>query len=205
MFLGTEKAFGATYYISYTDGDDTRTAIQAQSSSTPWKTVSKIAGYAASLSNGDIIKFKRGDTWAERLLVAHDNLTFTNYGDTVANPPIFTGASGYSMRTDRNGQTFNGLWFQNGQGYVSNSVTGITTFSYCIFSDNVPSIAKVFMEFYGGTGSINNSVFLGGTSYAVNQHGTSTLTLNNNMFLGQDGQNVYVTWPSPQILNTDLV
>ena len=73
FFILCSPAFGATYYIDFTAGDDSRTSVQAQSTSTPWKHcrgMSGATGNAASYSvqAGDTFVFKGGETWPEASL-----------------------------------------------------------------------------------------------------------------------------------------
>src|ERR1041384_5504699 len=58
-----EKINATNYYFSSTDGDDSRTSAQAQSSSTPWKTIAKLNSIFSSIQPGDQILFKRGDVF----------------------------------------------------------------------------------------------------------------------------------------------
>src|SRR5690554_1943923 len=53
----------ATYYFSSIEGNDARTAVQAQDPSTPWKTISKLNAVFSTLKPGDRILFKRGETF----------------------------------------------------------------------------------------------------------------------------------------------
>jgi hypothetical protein len=53
------KAEAKNYYFSSSTGNDTRTAIEAQNSSTPWKTLTK--ANETTFAPGDSILFKRGD------------------------------------------------------------------------------------------------------------------------------------------------
>lgn len=96
IFLGgflvfglTGQARGATYYVDYVAGDDSRTTIQAQSSSTPWKT---IGNANSSLADGDTVLLKRGSIFYEDSVgsyynVSKNSLTFNAYG-TGADPII---------------------------------------------------------------------------------------------------------------------
>jgi len=94
----------ATCYISYTDGDDARTAEQAQSSATPWKTIAKVNSYQSSLVAGDTVSFKCGDTWTgETLTITKSGssgspITYNSYGTGAK--PIFTGFQTLSSWTD---------------------------------------------------------------------------------------------------------
>jgi hypothetical protein len=51
------------YYFSSVSGDDSRTAVQAQSPSTPWKSLDKFNAVNPSLRPGDSVFFKRGETF----------------------------------------------------------------------------------------------------------------------------------------------
>ena len=53
----------ATYYFSSSEGNDSRTAAQAQNESTPWKSIDKLNSIIGSLSPGDRVLFKRGETF----------------------------------------------------------------------------------------------------------------------------------------------
>lgn len=68
ILLHSLNAWGETYYISNSVGDDSRTSAQAQSPDTPWqhmKGQTGATGNAASytVSSGDIFVLKGGDTW----------------------------------------------------------------------------------------------------------------------------------------------
>ena len=75
------------YYVDFTTGDDGDTGL---TEALAWKTMAKVN--AASLSAGDSVLFKRGETWREQLTVpssgsAGSPITFGAYG-TGANPII---------------------------------------------------------------------------------------------------------------------
>lgn len=82
-----------TYYFSNADGNDSRTATQAQDQSTPWKTLSKLNSFA--FVPGDQVLLKRGDTFTGSLSVssgaAGNVITYGAYG--TGNPPIVSGFS----------------------------------------------------------------------------------------------------------------
>jgi hypothetical protein len=74
---------GATnFYFSTSDGDDSRSTTQAQSSSTPWKTLAKLRSTmsTATIVNGDNIFFKRGDVFNDSLGSPTKGLNFGAYG-----------------------------------------------------------------------------------------------------------------------------
>ena len=95
------SAFGATYYVSNSSGSDSYTATQAQNPLTPWKTLSKVS--TRSFSPGDVILFKRGDLWREKLIITSSGslgnpITYSAYGS--GNEPEINGAdiiSGWSV------------------------------------------------------------------------------------------------------------
>src|SRR5690554_1405713 len=53
----------ATYYFSSSSGDDSRSASQAQNSSTPWKSIDKLNEIFKTLKPGDRVLFNRGETF----------------------------------------------------------------------------------------------------------------------------------------------
>ena len=58
----------ATYYLSSVTGNDNRTAVEAQSPETPWKTPERLT--SVSLAPGDRVLFAHGPTDRESTLVA---------------------------------------------------------------------------------------------------------------------------------------
>ncbi len=86
----------ATYYFSSGSGDDSRTTTQAQSSSTPWRTIGKLNAIMTTLRPGDMVLFKRGDVFdgAINVTVSGANgqpITFSAYG--TGNKPVINGFS----------------------------------------------------------------------------------------------------------------
>jgi parallel beta-helix repeat protein len=53
----------ANYYFSSEIGDDSRSFSQAQNAATPWKSINKLNSIMSSLSPGDKVFFRRGDTF----------------------------------------------------------------------------------------------------------------------------------------------
>ncbi len=81
---------GATYYVSSSAGDDSRTAQQAQSPSTPWASLDKVN--ALELQPGDSVLLKTGDTFRGGLDVGSsgaqgDPIVYGSYG-SLAKPVI---------------------------------------------------------------------------------------------------------------------
>src|SRR5688572_11316016 len=87
------SANAKTYYFSAVSGDDSRTSTQAQNSSTPWKTLSKLNSFFSSLQPGDFVLFKRGETFYGSITVNKSGtlsapITISDYG--TGNRPIIT-------------------------------------------------------------------------------------------------------------------
>ncbi len=84
---------GTKYYVSSSSGNDNNSG---KSESSPWKTLKKVSN--TKFNAGDIIYFKRGDTWREtpanevygRLDVTSDGVTYSAYGSGAK--PVFMGS-----------------------------------------------------------------------------------------------------------------
>ncbi|HEY0432969.1 MAG TPA: hypothetical protein VGC95_03815, partial [Chitinophagaceae bacterium] len=92
--LVATKASSTTYYFSTSDGDDSRTTAQAQSSSTPWKTLTKLNSFFSSLQAGDVVLFKSGDVFYGSINVtkAGSSAALISFGAYGSGPrPVITG------------------------------------------------------------------------------------------------------------------
>lgn len=88
LSLATQlPALAATYYVA-PNGDDSRSAAQAQNSSTPWKTLARAVSMAVA---GDIVNFAAGN-YPETATVF-----FSNSGTSV-NPITFNGTGTVTFR-----------------------------------------------------------------------------------------------------------
>jgi uncharacterized repeat protein (TIGR02059 family) len=108
------------YYISSTGNDSS----DGLSSSTPWRTISKVNAASSSFNPGDRILFKRNDVFYGTLKISKSGLsgnpiTISSYGS--GNKPIITGFT-----------TIN-EWTNNGNGIYSSRLT----------SESVPNIVTV--------------------------------------------------------------
>ncbi len=83
--LTSVPTMAANYYFSTSQGDDSRTATQAQSPGTPWKTLNKLNSLFANLKPGDSVLLKRGDTF-------YGSVTISASG--TSSSPIILGAYG---------------------------------------------------------------------------------------------------------------
>jgi parallel beta-helix repeat protein len=91
MQIACVPAFSATYYFSST-GSDSRTAAQAQDSSTPWQSINKLD--SLTLAPGDSALLKRGDVFRGGIVVkqsgtATQRITIGAYG--TGGVPVVTG------------------------------------------------------------------------------------------------------------------
>ena len=112
--LISNAAAARNYYFSNSLGDDTRTSTQAQSSATPWKTITKLNSFFSSLAVGDSVLFKRGDTFYGSIIVSNSG---------TSSSPITLGAFGTGAKPIITGlQTIAG-WTNTGGGIYSKVVT----------------------------------------------------------------------------------
>lgn len=86
----------ASYYFSAVSGDDARSATDAQSAATPWKTIGKLNAIMCTLKPGDAVFFKRGETFDGAIVVTVSGtsalpITFGAYG--TGNLPVINGFS----------------------------------------------------------------------------------------------------------------
>ena len=128
ILFWTNSVHATNYYFSSVSGDDSRTSAQAQNSSTPWKTLSKLNSFFASLSTGDSVLFKAGDTFTGSITVNKAGVIIGRYG-TGADPVI---SGWYTVPAWTNVGT--NLW---------ESTAAVSTLSTCkIISINGANIAK---------------------------------------------------------------
>jgi len=110
LLLLTIVSYSTNYYFSTTDGDDSRTPLQAQNQATPWKTIAKFNSYFESFTAGDEIFFKSGDVFPGSLTITFsDPISISAYG-TGAKPVI----NGFETITG---------WTSEGGGIYSKAVT----------------------------------------------------------------------------------
>ncbi len=94
-------AYSQTYYFS-NSGDDSYTEEQAQDSSTPWKSLDKLN--SLSLSSGDTILFKMGDTWHGQININVNGITYGAYG--TGNKPVIKGSIPVTNWTQYSGNIY---------------------------------------------------------------------------------------------------
>ncbi|MBC7915418.1 MAG: T9SS type A sorting domain-containing protein [Pyrinomonadaceae bacterium] len=99
----------SNYYFSSSEGNDSRSALEARNSATPWKTLSKLNQLSNLLQPGDAILFKRGDIFEGSITINRSGsstlpIVFSAYG-TGSKPEI----SGFTALTNWN-SIGNGIW-----------------------------------------------------------------------------------------------
>ena len=105
FFISSVQA--TTYYFSSLSGDDSRTAIQAQDASAPWRSLGKLNSFFSSLQPGDSVLFKRGESF-------YGTITISKSG--TAGLPIVIGAYGTGARPVITGLTPLSNWIAVGNG-----------------------------------------------------------------------------------------
>src|SRR4051794_24810725 len=112
--IGCFATNAATYYLSSSSGDDSRTPEQAQNQGTPWKSIGKLNSFFHNLKPGDAVLFKRND-------VFYGSIVTAKAGDP--NAPIVLGAYGTGAKPVISGFTTASDWTSSGKGiYESNAL-----------------------------------------------------------------------------------
>lgn len=102
FFCATAQA--NDYYFSTNSGDDNRSSSQAQNPSTPWRSINKLNSFFTSLSSGDKVYFKRGETFYGSIIVTKSDITLGAYGSGAK--PVITGFSDVPAWTPSGGGVY---------------------------------------------------------------------------------------------------
>ncbi|MDP4290359.1 MAG: T9SS type A sorting domain-containing protein [Bacteroidota bacterium] len=91
MLMVSISLKATTYYFSSSTGSDNNTASQATNQATPWKTINKLNSIMSTLRPGDMVLFKRGETFPGTINLtvsgaAGNPITFGAYGSGTAKP-----------------------------------------------------------------------------------------------------------------------
>lgn len=115
FFLNT--GWARNYYFSSNSGDDSRTNVQAQSPSTPWKSLTKLNTVITTLLPGDSILLKRGETFYGSIIVKKS-------GTSAA--PIVIGAYGSGNKPVVTSLATIANWVSKGNGIYesANAISG---------------------------------------------------------------------------------
>ncbi|MBN7810772.1 right-handed parallel beta-helix repeat-containing protein [Algoriphagus sp. H41] len=93
MLALVQQGFATDYYFSSSSGNDSRSAIEAQNSATPWKSIDKLNSISSLLKGGDRIFFKSGDVFYGTIKITKSGsagapILFTSYG--TGSKPVIT-------------------------------------------------------------------------------------------------------------------
>ena len=120
FLLMSLQAWGATYYVDATGGNDSNAGTTTNFA---WKTISKVNG--SFFSAGDKVLFKKGEIWREQLSVPSSGSTSS---------PITFGAYGSGANPVISGSRLVTTWNNLGGGSVWAAT--LTTRPWAVFFDN---------------------------------------------------------------------
>lgn len=170
LLFTLSMAQAATYYFSAVSGNDSYTATQAKNSSTPWKSITKLNSIFSTLLPGDVVLFKRGETF-------YGSITITKSGTSTA--PITIGAYGTGANPIITGFQTITNWVSVGGGIwkATNSAFGAKM--------NVVTLNNKIMPM-GRYPNVDqpNKGYLTVTSHVNNTSITSTQLTSTNSFTG---------------------
>jgi len=159
-----------TYYFDAVNGNDANSAAQAQNSATAWKTLTKLNSFMTSLVAGDVVRFRRGQTFTGFIVAnkAGTNVNPIRFATwDVGNRPIITSVanldgtwtnlgsniwetSAVTTTTNRtNVVTVNGL--NTAMGRTPNANTYLTVNSHTNWSVTAPIQATATISTLTGT------------------------------------------------------
>lgn len=158
LILAAGHTFAVNRYFDATGGNDSNTGTQAS----PYKTITKLNTLFASMSNGDSVLFKRGETFYGSILCNHSYIKFGAYGSGAK--PIISGF--YTVPA-----------WTNVSGNIWESTVAVSTLSTCnIASINGTnySMARLPKSGYYTIGTTNGSTTITDASHIS----TSVITAN---------------------------
>ena len=159
LLLMYVPAWGATYYVDATGGNDSNAGTATGSA---WKTIAKVN--ASSFSAGDFILFKRSETWREPLVVpssgsAGNPITFSAFG--TGNLPLLMASSSKSNPGDWTADASANIWFATG---FPTDVGSIMVNGTTVLTGKVSAKAGLNSQGKFWHNPSNNSVYMYSTS-----------------------------------------
>ena len=184
------------YYFSSTDGDDSRTSAQAQSSSTPWKTIDKLNSFFSSLQPGDVVLFKRGDVFYGSISVKKSGssgspISFDAYGSGAK--PIITGFTDVTSWSNIGSN----LWMS------SNSVSSLATLNIVAIRGSFAPIGKWPTNGYNSLTQSGVGTSITHTSLTSSWSGGTVVIRKNHWIIdkstitSQSGTTINISNPTP--------
>ncbi|MDP4283530.1 MAG: right-handed parallel beta-helix repeat-containing protein [Bacteroidota bacterium] len=193
LFLLPLIIFGLTasatnYYISSSGND----ANNGTSTSTPWKTLSKLNAYFSSLKPGDNVLFNRGDVFYGSIIVNKSGssgspITLGAYG-TGANP-VITGFTTVSSWTNLGSNIWESTSAVSTLPYTNMVViNGVNT-----AMGRYPNTGYLTYQSHSGNSSITSSGLLGSPNWTGAELAmfVSTYTIGRYPIISQSGGKVY--------------
>ena len=182
FLTSNSKVFAATYYVAGDTGLDSRTALQAQNTSTPWQTIQKAA---TTMVAGDTVNVKGGLTYTETVTPAASGtagnvITYQSWSGTGI--PIVHGVTDGFVVSSKNYLTFQGFW-----------ITGP---------------AKGF-NLSGGTNTyitLENNIIAGCTGNGIDS-GTSSIyiLIDNNTINGNGDTGIKINAGSNNVITNNII
>uniref|UniRef100_UPI0025E4CE80 right-handed parallel beta-helix repeat-containing protein n=1 Tax=Algoriphagus sp. TaxID=1872435 RepID=UPI0025E4CE80 len=166
------------YYFSSSTGDDNRSAVQAQNSSTPWRSIEKLNSFASQLRAGDRILFKSGDIFYGSILISRGGnsgnpISYTSYG--VGAKPVITSLVKVTNWASKGNGTYEALLSNMDGGKVQ-----IVTINNQLREVGRYPNAGSKNEGYLTISSVNNSLSIQGENMPANFVGGDIVIRKNN-------------------------
>jgi len=176
LALLPKQATATNYYFSSTDGDDSRTSAQAQSPSTPWKTIDKLNSFFSSLQPGDVVLFKRGDVFYGSISVKKSGssgspISFDAYGSGAK--PIITGFTDVTSWSNIGSN----LWMS------SNSVSSLATLNIVAIRGSFAPIGRWPANGYNSLTQSGVGTSITHTSLTSNWNGGTVVIRKNHWII----------------------
>lgn len=179
-----------TYYISSASGSDSYSSTQAQSASTPWKSIAKLNSVFGSFSAGDSVLFKRGETFYGTLTPIVSGVIFSAYGTGAK--PILSGLTAITSWTSLGANLWKSSAISSSKAPCVLTINGVAV-PYGRF----PNSGYNYFESHSGTTSITDNQLSGTPSftggelvlrvngyelnrYPISGHSGSTITYTGN-------------------------
>src|SRR5690349_15698577 len=106
------KAHATNYYFSSSEGDDSRSSLQAQNPSTPWNSLTKLNSWFPNLQPGDSVLFKREDVFYGSIVISKSG---------TSSSPIVLSSYGTGAKPIINGFNTVASWSYIGNGIYESS------------------------------------------------------------------------------------
>jgi len=168
-----------TYYVDATNGLDTN---DGTCSDKAWKTIAKVN--SSSFSPGNTIKFKKGETWKERLTVPSSGtsgapITFTSYGE--GEKPIIDGDNTATYGIYSNDKSYVTI-----DGFIIKKLGKTLDATYAVYiirgTDNIVENCDISEVYYATNPMLGGSAtaWEGQRGYGIGVYNSSNVKILNN-------------------------